>query len=359
MTIATPQPSDAKVPDPLPSGDQLALAAYNQNFETFRALNALMWQIPLIAMTLTGGLWFGVSSMAKDSGLTILRPALLMLAGIGDVLLIVVLARLRHVIGEYLAWLEAAHPHGHVAALGDRWWNSSRVVRTCFQGMLGSAALISFVLLGMSMTTTIHAPSDANLQSAVAWYDAHADELADDYEGLDAATTHPELFALLRGMKSAAVLDIGAGTGRDAVALAALGHRVTAVEPSSKMLRLAKALHPGSGVFWVSDALPTLVKISATYDVVLLSAVWMHVPPADRPAALSRIVDLTSPGGSVFVTLRLGPGNVDRSMWSVNAEELIRLATARGMTTSDLGKRPDLLRRDGVSWQTVRLSRKD
>ncbi|MGC5796114.1 class I SAM-dependent methyltransferase [Sphingomonas sp. NFX23] len=154
-------------------------------------------------------------------------------------------------------------------------------------------------------------------------------------------------------------MDIGAGTGRDAVALAALGHRVTAAEPSSKMLRLAKALHPGSGVVWVSDALPTIRKVGGTYDVVLLSAVWMHVPPADRSAALSRIVDLTSPGGSVFVTLRLGPGSVDRAMWSVSAEELIRLAAARGMTTSDLGKRPDLLRRDGVSWQTVRLSRKD
>jgi len=36
--------------------DASKLAAYNQNSENFRSLNQLMWQIPLIAMSLTGGL---------------------------------------------------------------------------------------------------------------------------------------------------------------------------------------------------------------------------------------------------------------------------------------------------------------
>lgn len=357
MSQPTPRPPEPAALSPLVAGDELSLAAFNQNSETFRALNALMWQVPLIAMTLTGGLWFGVSSISKDSDLAFLRPGLLLLAGVGDLLLIVILERLRHIIGEYLRWLNAAHPQGHVAADGDHWWNSRKVVKTCFQIMLGFGAAVSFVLFSLTMVTKIEDPARSTPTAVVAWYDAHASELADGYEGLDAATTHPKLFAMLRKAKGATILDVGAGTGRDAAALAGLGHHVTAVEPSSKMLRLAKALHPGNDVLWVSDAMPALGKVEGTFDVVLLSAVWMHVPPADRAAAFSRIVDLTAPGGRIYMTLRLGPGDVDRAMWTVSAAEIERLATMRGVRVQDLGKQPDLLGRNDVTWQTLLLAR--
>lgn len=358
MSTPTTPTGPLVIPTPLDPDDALGLAAYNQNSETFRALNSLMWQIPLIAMTLTGGLWFGVSSISKDSGLTFLRPGLLLLAGVGDLVLIVILERLRHIIEEYLNWLGAAYSRGYVAAKGNRWWNSSKIVKTCFQIMLGSAALISFVLFALTMLTKTDDPSKSTPMAVVAWYDAHAGELADGYEGLDAALTHPKLFEMLKGVKGASILDVGAGTGRDAAALAELGHRVTAVEPSSKMLRLAKALHPGNDVLWLSDALPTLGKVKGTYDVVLLSAVWMHVLPADRAAAFSRIADLMAPRGRIYMTLRLGPGDVDRAMWSVSADEIVRLASARGLVVTDLGKQPDLLGRDEVTWQTLVVARK-
>jgi SAM-dependent methyltransferase len=350
----------AKPPaEPLEDSEELALAAYNQNSETFRALNALMWQVPLIAMTLTGGLWFGVSSISKNSDLAFLRPGLLLLAGVGDVLLIVVLERLRHIITEYLKWLREAHPRGHVSADGTRWWNSKRVVKTCFQIMLGFAALASFVLFGLTMATTLRDPSKSDPKVVAAWYDAHARELADRYEGVEAAQAHPQLFTMLRGMTGARILDVGSGTGRDAAALAALGHRVTAVEPSSKMLTLAKGLHPAANVHWLSDSMPRLEKVPGSFDIVLLSAVWMHVPPADRSAAFSRIMDLTAPGGRIYMTLRLGSGDVERAMWSVNANEIKRLAAKRRMTVTDLGTQPDLLRRDEVTWQTLVVRRGD
>lgn len=65
---------------------ELAFAAFNQNFETFRALNSLMWQIPLIVMTRTGGLCFGVSKVEEASAF---RLGLLALAFFGNVGLIV------------------------------------------------------------------------------------------------------------------------------------------------------------------------------------------------------------------------------------------------------------------------------
>ena len=57
------------------------IQAYEQNYEQFRSLNQIMWQIPVLAMTLTGGLWFGVSSI-QDSGIDkqINGPAVLALS---------------------------------------------------------------------------------------------------------------------------------------------------------------------------------------------------------------------------------------------------------------------------------------
>lgn len=352
-----PPPAPPPPATPLDGNDPLALAAYNQNFENFRALNSLMWQIPLIAMTLTGGLWFGVSSVPKEAGLSFFRIALLGVATVGDLLLILVLERLRHIIGEYLVWLGAANPRGYVAATGNRWFNSSKTVKLSFQIMLAFATGISFVLLLVMMFSPTDDQPKAAPASVVAWYDAHALELADGYEGLDAAQTHPELFAMLRGATGLQVLDVGAGTGRDAAALAGLGHHVTAVEPSSAMLRLAKALHPGQDVRWLQDAMPGLRKVGGTFDVLLLSAVWMHVPPAERPAAMSRLADLSAPKGRIYMTLRLGPGDVSRGMWSVTADEVKRLASTRGLVVKDLGRKPDLLGRDGVTWQTLLLTR--
>lgn len=336
---------------------EMDLAAYNQNSETFRTLNALMWQVPLIAMTLTGGLWFGVSSIPNTPELSWLRPALLMLAGIGDLLLIVILQRLRFLLREYLGWLQKANPTAFVAADGSRWWNKKEVVKTCFQIMLGFAAFTSIVLSVRTVATIVQDPPGSKPRSAAAWYDQHAKELADGYEGLNASETHPQLFRMLAGAKGVRILDVGAGTGRDASALAQLEHQVTAVDPSGKMLRLARALHPGNDVRWLQDAMPQLGKVSGTYDVVLLSGVWMHVAPVDRPKALSRLVDLTAPGGRIYMTLRLGPGDVERAMWSVSAEEVARLAKARGLSVTDLGKQPDLLGRDDISWQTLVLRR--
>lgn len=353
-TSPNPVPPKAKVKrGQLAADDALALAAYNQNSENFRSLNTLMWQIPLIAMTLTGGLWFGVS---KVEGMPGLRIALLLLACAGDLGLIIVLERLRFIMGRYLAWLQSGNPSGFVDAIGTSRWTGDKTVKTTFQIMLAFAALISFLLLVGSMVQSAFTTKDDPRAAAVAWYDAHAAALTDGYEGMSAEEAHPQLFALLSEKPPQNILDIGAGTGRDAAALAARGHRVTAIDPSAKMLRVAKALHANSDVAWVNDALPELKREKGKYDVILLSAVWMHVPPADRVQAFDRLANLLAPDGSLYMTLRLGPAEPARGIWRVDAEEIRTLAAAHRLQVEDLGRRPDLMGRDAVHWQALLLS---
>jgi len=65
-------------------------------------------------------------------------------------------------------------------------------------------------------------------------YGETADALAKHYESVSFADVHREILHLIPATPSRA-LDVGAGTGRDAAALAALGHAVVAVEPTPEL----------------------------------------------------------------------------------------------------------------------------
>lgn len=166
----------------------------------------------------------------------------------------------------------------------------------------------------------------------IAWYDAHAPEIAPAYEAIEAAQLHGWLADLL-SPAGAAALDVGAGTGRDAAWLASLGFDVVAVEPSAAMRAQAAKLRPDAAVRWLDDALPDLAQVRRlrrSFDLILLSAVWMHVPEANRERAFRSLVELLKPGGLLAVTLRLGPAAPERGMHPVSEAEIERLALESG-----------------------------
>lgn len=78
---------------------------------------------------------------------------------------------------------------------------------------------------------------------------------------------------------------IGAGTGRDAAALAARGYATTAVEPVREMREVARRLHPDPAITWLDDSLPSPSRLAGPFDLILLSAVWMHLAETERPGA--------------------------------------------------------------------------
>ena len=114
------------------------------------------------------------------------------------------------------------------------------------------------------------------------------------YESIAFAEAHKPILHLLPA-EPARVLDIGAGTGRDAAGFAALGHRVVAVEPTAAMRAHGMRLHPSPAIEWVDDSLPELAVLSArgeTFDVVMLTAVWMHLDEAQRERAMPQVAAL-------------------------------------------------------------------
>ena len=98
------------------------------------------------------------------------------------------------------------------------------------------------------------------MSDAIRWYDANAEDVSRRYESVAAEIVHGWLVDLLPSAP-ALVLDVGAGTGRDAAWLASHGLEVVAVEPSGPMLAEAQRLHRSPSIRWISDSLPGLDKL--------------------------------------------------------------------------------------------------
>ena len=158
------------------------------------------------------------------------------------------------------------------------------------------------------------------------------------------------------------VLDLGTGSGRDAAWFAARGWNVVAVEPSTGLREVARSLHPSAAIRWENDRLPGLertLRLGLSFDLVWLSAVWMHVAPPDRRRAFRKLVTLLKPGGRMMLSLRHGPPPPDRPMHAVDAAEVETLAVEHGLAIRQVGRSEDRLGRADVAWTTLVLELPD
>jgi SAM-dependent methyltransferase len=155
------------------------------------------------------------------------------------------------------------------------------------------------------------------------------------------------------------ILEIGAGTGRDAAGFAALGYSVVAVEPTHELRTRAAELHPSPAIEWVDDSLPDLAVVMArgeNFDVAMMTAVWMHLDEAQRRRAMPNIAALLRPGGIAAMTLRHGPVPPGRRMFAVTADETIELARQSGLDVVFNAYAPEgIQKRPDVSWTRLAM----
>ena len=195
------------------------------------------------------------------------------------------------------------------------------------------------------------------------YYSDNANALFERYNALDFEMVHAALIPMLPGTPKTA-LDIGAGSGRDARALTERGWQVVAVEPAEQLRELGQIHTRGKPVWWMDDCLPDLNRtraLSERFNLILLSAVWMHVPPRERQRSLRALADLLTPGGVLYLTLRHGPGDGERTLYPVSHNEVINLGAREGLadiTCETQRRQPlDLQGRAAVSWETICLQR--
>ena len=189
------------------------------------------------------------------------------------------------------------------------------------------------------------------------YYSANAPSLASRYNSLNPEDLHASWSRFIPEQPGIA-LDIGAASGRDANWLAEKGWDVVAVEPCKKFRELAK---PSShaNVIWQDDALPELKSLRTAghrFNLILLSAVWMHVLPSKRERAFRIISELLAPGGLLVFTLRHGDDeqeNIERGFHPVSSGELKLFAKHRALAQVPCKGSEDHLARSHVRWETL------
>ena len=118
----------------------------------------------------------------------------------------------------------------------------------------------------------------------------------------------------------------------------------------------AQRLHTRWPITWIDDSLPDLDRVherGERYDVVMLTAVWMHLDAGQRERAMARVAPLVRPRGLMALSLRHGPVPTGRRMFEVSAQETCELARRHGLATIHESKGAALLGGPAVWWDRL------
>lgn len=99
------------------------------------------------------------------------------------------------------------------------------------------------------------------------------------------------------------VLDVGCGTGENALHLAALGLRVVGIDASPSAVERARAKAAARGLalpFLVADALD-LAKLRRRFETALDSGLFHAFAPEQRRAYAHSLCEVLSPGGTLHL----------------------------------------------------------
>lgn len=186
-------------------------------------------------------------------------------------------------------------------------------------------------------------------------YERDAPQLAQQYESKSFELVHATSLPLIQ-QGPMLILDIGAGSGRDAAWFSDHGHQVIAIEPSVQLRQIGESLHPNSAIHWQQDTLPNLASlVGRTFNLIWLSAVWMHLDQSAREEAMARLSTLLRPGSRIMLSLRKGPSPEGRQLYEVPVAEVEWQARKHGLKVIQVDQSSDQLGRNGVSWDTVWL----
>jgi SAM-dependent methyltransferase len=103
------------------------------------------------------------------------------------------------------------------------------------------------------------------------------------------------------GMAPGQALDVACGEGRNALWLASLGWRATAVDFSAVAVDKGRALAAERGITvdWVVADVTTWTPDPPGFDLVLVC--YLQLPADERAAAYRRAADAVAPGGTLLV----------------------------------------------------------
>jgi SAM-dependent methyltransferase len=134
----------------------------------------------------------------------------------------------------------------------------------------------------------------------VDYYDSHAQEYFKTTVNLDLRELYERFLKELS--PGANILDAGCGSGRDTKAFLNRGYRVTSIEASPELARLATVFTAHScGILLFQD-----MDFREEFDGIWACASLLHVPKHETKDVLFRFIQALKPGGIFYVSLKEG-----------------------------------------------------
>ncbi len=145
--------------------------------------------------------------------------------------------------------------------------------------------------------TTVHDPMTETLD----WYNANADAFADGAHAVDLSALRGAFIAELA--PGAHVLDLGSGSGRDALAF----ERLWLSRDGARTFGGARA---GRGAALIRGEVLQMpvgaLDVAARFDGVWACASLLHVPRSETPDALARVLRSLVPRGVFYASYKRG-----------------------------------------------------
>ncbi|WP_322986656.1 class I SAM-dependent methyltransferase [Streptomyces sp. S584] len=162
----------------------------------------------------------------------------------------------------------------------------------------------------------------------------------------DSGITPPELVALVEGpgaLRPGQALELGCGTGTNAVYLARHGWRVSAVDLVDRAVRQAreKAAAAGADVTVLCGDATRLDEVGAPgpYDLFFDLSCYCGIPPHRREAYAAGLTERAAPGARLLM-FGYGPGAFDDSWSGVTGDELSARFSGWQLSDVTLGTNP-------------------
>ena len=193
-------------------------------------------------------------------------------------------------------------------------------------------------------------------------YAAEAETLIPRFEALDTAEILAPVMEILPSRPSR-ILEVGAGTGRDAAWLAERGQEVVAVEPVEAFRRAGMALHRTPNIVWIDDRLPRLERVATTgmrFDLILAIAVWQHLRSDQHQPAIAALAGLAPTRGRIILSVRHGPGSPTRPCFPADVDRILGWTERAGFSTILRRRAASVQQKNraaGVTWTWLALER--
>jgi SAM-dependent methyltransferase len=134
----------------------------------------------------------------------------------------------------------------------------------------------------------------------IAYYEANAQAYFDGTVGMEMASIRARFLDHLSA--SSHILDAGCGSGRDTLAFLKAGHRVTALDGSAEMARLA-SMHCGQSVLAMEFK---DLNFTSAFDGIWACGSLVHMSEDELLASLGSLARALKPSGTFFFCLKKG-----------------------------------------------------